>query len=48
MGEPKVTIAELRAKHNKMRQSDLAKAVGVTTQTIVAWEKSQLLEANIF
>ncbi|RSJ33064.1 transcriptional repressor DicA [Streptococcus gordonii] len=39
MGEPKVTIAELRAKHNKMRQSDLAKAVGVTTQTIGAWEK---------
>lgn len=39
MGEPKVTIAELRAKRNKMRQSDLAKAVGVTTQTIGAWEK---------
>lgn len=39
MGEPKVTIAELRAKHNKMSQSDLAKAVGVTTQTIGAWEK---------
>lgn len=39
MGQPKVTIAELRARNNKMRQSELAEAVGVSTQTIGAWEK---------
>ena len=39
MGKPKVTIAELRAKNNKMKQSELAEAVGVSTQTIGAWEK---------
>lgn len=39
MGTPKITIAELRARNNKMNQSELAKAVGVTTQTVSAWEK---------
>ena len=39
MGRPKVTIAELRARNNKMKQSELAEAVGVTTQTIGAWER---------
>jgi transcriptional regulator, XRE family len=39
MGQPKVTIAELRARNNKMKQSELAEAVGVTTQTIGAWER---------
>nr|DAT34720.1 MAG TPA: Helix-turn-helix XRE-family like protein [Caudoviricetes sp.] len=39
MGQPKVTIAELRARNNKMKQSELAEAVGVSTQTIGAWEK---------
>ena len=39
MGQPKVTIAELRARNNKIKQSELAEAVGVSTQTIGAWEK---------
>lgn len=39
MGQPKVTIAELRARNNKMKQSELAEAVGVSAQTIGAWEK---------
>ena len=39
MGQPKVTIAELRARNNKMKQSELDAAVGVSTQTIGAWEK---------
>lgn len=39
MGQPKVTIAELRVRNNKMKQSELAEAVGVSTQTIGAWEK---------
>lgn len=39
MGQPKVTIAELRARHNKMTQVQLAELVGVRPQTINAWEK---------
>ena len=39
MGKPKVTIAELRARHDKMTQSQLAELVGVRAQTINAWEK---------
>lgn len=39
MGKPKTTIAELRARNHKMKQSELAEAVGVTTQTVNAWEK---------
>lgn len=39
MGTPKITIAELRARHDKMTQSQLAELVGVRTQTINAWEK---------
>lgn len=39
MGEPKITIAELRARQNKMTQKELADLVGVTAQTVVSWEK---------
>ena len=36
-----VTIAELRAKHNKMSQRELAKELGVTQTSISNWEKDQ-------
>ena len=36
-----VTIAELRAKHNKMSQRELAKKIGVTQTSISTWEKDQ-------
>lgn len=39
MAQPIITIAELRARHNKMTQSQLAELVGVRAQTINAWEK---------
>ena len=39
MEQPTITIAELRARHDKMTQSQLAELVGVRTQTINAWEK---------
>lgn len=39
MTDPKITIAELRARHQKMTQSQLAELVGVRPQTINAWEK---------
>lgn len=39
MARPTITIAELRARHDKMTQSQLAELVGVRTQTINAWEK---------
>ncbi|HEM4631906.1 TPA: helix-turn-helix domain-containing protein [Streptococcus suis] len=38
MAKPKITIAELRAKNNKMSQKELASKIGVAYQTIVAWE----------
>lgn len=39
MPKPNVTIAELRMRENKMSQRELASAIGVSTQTISAWEK---------
>lgn len=36
-----VTIAELRAKHGKMSQRELAKELGVTQTSISNWEKDQ-------
>ena len=39
MARPTITIAELRARHDKMTQSQLAELVGVRAQTINAWEK---------
>ena len=39
MAQPTITIAELRARHDKMTQSQLAELVGVRSQTINAWEK---------
>jgi transcriptional regulator, XRE family len=37
--KPKITIAELRARNKKMTQKELAELVGVSTQTVIAWEK---------
>lgn len=34
-----VTIAELRAKHNKMSQRELAEKIGTTQTSISLWEK---------
>ena len=39
MTKPKITIAELRARNKKMTQKELAELVGVSTQTVIAWEK---------
>ncbi|MFA9493161.1 helix-turn-helix domain-containing protein [Streptococcus sp. E17BB] len=36
-----ITIAELRAKNNKMSQRELAKKLGVTQTSISNWEKDQ-------
>lgn len=38
---PKITIKELRARHN-LTQEEFAKSVGTTPQTVGAWEKDQL------
>ena len=38
---PKITIKELRARHN-LTQEEFAKTVGTTPQTVSAWEKNQL------
>lgn len=38
---PKITILELRAK-NKMSQKEFGKTVGVSYQTVSAWEKNIL------
>lgn len=38
---PKITILELRAK-NKMSQKEFGKTVGVSCQTVSAWEKNIL------
>lgn len=34
-----ITIAELRARHGKMSQADLAKEIGTTQTSISLWEK---------
>lgn len=34
-----ITIAELRAKHGKMSQKELAKKIGTSQTTISSWEK---------
>lgn len=39
MNEATITIAELRAKHGKMSQKDFGKSIGVSAQTVNAWEK---------
>ena len=36
-----VSIAELRARHNKMSQRELAKKLGVTQTSISNWEKDR-------
>ena len=35
-----ITIAELRAKNNKMSQDELAKKLGVTQSAVSRWEKN--------
>ena len=37
-----VNIAELRARHNKMTQSELAKELGTEQANISRWEKNPL------
>ncbi|KXT83174.1 helix-turn-helix domain-containing protein [Streptococcus panodentis] len=37
-----VTIAELRARHNKMTQAQLAKLLGVSQMTVSHMERNQL------
>lgn len=34
-----ITIAELRARHNKMTQQQLANELGVHQETVSRWEK---------
>ena len=36
---PKITIKELRARHN-LTQEEFAKSVGTSAQTVSAWEKN--------
>ena len=38
MPKPTITIAEIRAKHGKMTQKDFGKSIGVSAQTVSAWE----------
>ena len=38
---PKITIKELRARHN-LTQEEFAKSVGTSAQTVSAWEKNRL------
>ena len=43
MAEKKIlTIAELRARHGKMTQKELAKELNVTQSAVSNWEKDQL------
>lgn len=39
MPKPTITIAEIRAKNGKMSQEEFAKSIGVSPQTVGAWEK---------
>lgn len=39
MPKPKMTIAEIRAKHGKMTQKEFGATVGVSAQTVNSWEK---------
>lgn len=39
MPEPKITIAEIRARHGKMTQKEFGASIGVSTQTVSSWEK---------
>lgn len=39
MPKPKITIAEIRAKYGKMSQEAFGKSIGVSAQTVSAWEK---------
>lgn len=40
MGEPTITIAELRAKNGKMSQTELAKRLNVAQSTVAGWEQN--------
>lgn len=39
MPKPTITIAEIRAKNGKMSQAAFGETVGVSAQTVHAWEK---------
>lgn len=34
-----ITIPELRARHNKMTQAELAQKLGVNVSTVIRWER---------
>ncbi|MCW6682034.1 helix-turn-helix transcriptional regulator [Aerococcaceae bacterium NML160702] len=38
--QPKITIAELRARNGKMTQQEFAESIGVSPQTVSSWEKN--------
>lgn len=38
--KPKLTIAELRARNGKMSQKEFGESIGVSPQTVAAWEKN--------
>lgn len=38
-----ITIAELRARHNKMSQQKLADEIGVSVDSVRRWEKTYIL-----
>jgi transcriptional regulator, XRE family len=46
--KPKITIAEIRAKHGKMSQEEFGASVGVSAQTVGAWEKDILKISPIY
>lgn len=39
MPQPSITIAEIRAKHGKMTQKEFGESIGVSAQTVNAWEQ---------
>lgn len=39
MAKPTLTIAEIRFKNDRMTQKEFGDSIGVSTQTVSAWEK---------
>ncbi|MGS0843356.1 helix-turn-helix transcriptional regulator [Streptococcus dysgalactiae] len=39
--KPRITIAEIRAKNNKMTQKEFGDSIGVSMQTVSSWEKDR-------
>lgn len=40
MPEPTLTLRELRARYGAMTQAEFGKTIGVSAQTVSAWEKN--------